>query len=266
MKFVLKMRYLRHPYLIWRTFIRPLEEQNSKKHCFRLNEYNIYSIPLEEAIKRLFGVDTNEVVGLKEQLEFSGLLKHIKSCLSLMDSYCSGAPIGEELGMMLYMVIKQLKPCVVLETGVANGVSSSSFILKALSENSYGRLYSIDLHCREGVTVPLGKKLGWIIPKEIRDRWSLMLGESTKVLPRLLSKVGSIDIFLHDSRHLYRTMMSEYFAVWPYLNEGGLLISDDVIENDAFIDFADKVKLHPIVVDRMGVIKKIPVDIHSAKL
>jgi len=84
----------------------------------------------------------------------------------------------------------------------------------------------------------------------------LLLGESAKVLPRLLNDLGCIDFFLHDSRHLYKTMMKEYDIAWPNLREGGLLLSDDVIENDAFIDFADKVKVRPVVVDRMGAIRK----------
>ena len=78
-----------------------------------------------------------------------------------------------------------------------------------------------------------------------------------KVLPKLLRRLGCIDLFLHDSRHTYKTMMNEYNVVWPYLRQGGLLLSDDVIENDAFIDFADKVKIRPVVVGRMGVIKKV---------
>lgn len=53
-----------------------------------------------------------------------------------------------------------------METGVANG-ASSSFILKALDQNSREKLYSIDLHYREGVSVPIGKELGRMIAGEL---------------------------------------------------------------------------------------------------
>lgn len=143
-----------------------------------------------------------------------------------------------------------------METGVANGISSS-FILKALEENAGGRLYSLDLHYREGVSVPSGKRLGWVIPEELMHRWSLILGESTKVLPKLLRELGSIDIFFHDSRHTYRTMMREYSIAWPYIRKGGLLLSDDVTCNDAFLDFSGFVKQYPVILlGRVGAIRK----------
>ena len=44
----------------------------------------------------------------------------------------------------LYALCRKLKPDVVVETGVASGVSSS-YILCALHENEHGQLYSIDV-------------------------------------------------------------------------------------------------------------------------
>jgi predicted O-methyltransferase YrrM len=154
------------------------------------------------------------------------------------------------------VIVRIFKPEVVVETGVTNGVSSS-FILKALTQNSRGRLYSIDLHYREGMSVPIGKKLGWIIPEELRNRWVLALGESTKVLPKLLKKLGTVDIFFHDSRRTYKTMMKEYSIVWPFLKDGGLLLLHDVKSNDAFLDFGDCIKAKPMVIGNIGVIHKL---------
>lgn len=251
-----KLHYLRHPYLIRRALLRPLEHRDSKNHRLRLGEYVHFSTSLEEAMGRLFGIETDEIVRLRKKLESSGFPNYIKSCLSQIEREPSHGGMGGEHGLMLYLAVRLLHPDNVVETGVANGISSS-FILEALSEIGSGRHYSIDLDCREGVAVPPEKKLGWVIPQELRDRWSLMLGESAKVLPRLLKDLGFIDIFLHDSRHLYGTMMNEYSITWPYLREGGLLLSDDVVENDAFIDFADKVKMHLLLVGRMGAIAKV---------
>jgi len=143
-----------------------------------------------------------------------------------------------------------------VETGVANGFSSAS-ILQALEDNQAGEHYSIGLYCREGVTIPVGKELGWVIPKYLKHRWHLILGESFRVLPRLLEELGSIDIFLHDSRHTYRTMMKEYTIVWPYLHKGSLLASHDVEFNDALLDFCDKKLAYlPTVINGIGAIER----------
>lgn len=54
------------------------------------------------------------------------------------------------------------------------------------------------------------------------------------MLPELLSEVGEIDLFVHDSLHTYRNMRFEFEAAWPSLRPGGILISDDVDGNAAF--------------------------------
>jgi len=253
-KHLLKVRYLRHPYLITRAILLSLEVWNSKRHSLRLNEYERYSVSLEETVETLTGIPKSAITELVKELYNSDLLQYLR--MRLKEASKVGGPIDYESGTVLYVLVRIFKPEVVVETGVANGVSSS-FILKGLTQNSRGRLYSIDLHYREGVVVPIGKKLGWIIPEELRNRWVLVLGESTKVLPKLLKKLGTVDIFFHDSRHTYKTMMKEYTIVWPFLKSRGLLLSHDAKSNDAFLDFVDHIKAKPIVIGNIGVIHKL---------
>ena len=89
----------------------------------------------------------------------------------------------------------------------------------------------------------------------------MALGESTKVLPKLLKKLGTVDIFFHDSRHTYKTMMKEYSIVWPFLKTGGYWLSHDIKSNDAFLDFVDHIKAKPIVIGNIGVAHKLSSDI-----
>src|SRR6266403_4839363 len=57
----------------------------------------------------------------------------------------AGRPLGEIARPRdLYVICRALEPEVVIETGVASGLSSA-YILKALSDNVRGRLYSVDL-------------------------------------------------------------------------------------------------------------------------
>ncbi len=244
------LRYLRHPYLISRAVFRTVEVWESKRHKLRLSEYNKYLIPFDKSIAVLVKSNADR---LTAELESSDFLRHMEYCVKQLEGTGS---IDTESGMLLYSLTRILRAEIVIETGVAKGISSS-FILKDMDQNNWGKLYSIDLHYREGVTVPLNKKLGWAIPEELKYRWTLLLGESTKVLPKLLREIRKVDIFFHDSRHSYKTMMSEYKIVWPYLRVGGLLLSDDATSNDAFLDFADSVKQKPIIVfSRIGAICK----------
>jgi len=111
----------------------------------------------------------------------------------------------------LYLLVRALKPALVVETGVAEGVSTT-FILQALADNHKGFLFSIDLPNQfyipnKGNFVatfnPVYESPGCLVPMELRDRWELILGRSCDVLPGLFKRLGQIDLFLHDSEHTY---------------------------------------------------------------
>ncbi len=137
------------------------------------------------------------------------------------------------LARLCYLVCRGLRPNVVLETGVAHGVTSA-FILQALAVNGQGVLHSVDLP-------PLGAHgddfVGALIPRELRSNWRLHRGTSKRVLPRLLSRLGAVDIFIHDSLHTYRHMGWEFRTVTPFLTRPYAIISDDVDGNAAFSDY-----------------------------
>jgi len=138
--------------------------------------------------------------------------------------------IGRPLGMILYTICRRKKPDIVVETGVASGVSSSH-ILCALEQNKHGQLYSIDLPSWQR------NQSGWMIPSYLRNRWYLIQGKSSEKLEQVFKKAGQIDIFLHDSEHSYQNMLWEFQIAWTYLKSGGLLLSHNIDTNDAFSDF-----------------------------
>ena len=136
-----------------------------------------------------------------------------------------------------YAVVRALAPDCVVETGIANGVSSS-YLLLALQKNKRGRLHSIGL--ADAAFLPEGKGPGWLVPNWLRAAWQVHLGDTCDILPRLLRHLGKIGIFIHDSLHTYDHMMWEFETAYPHLLCGGLLISDDALWNDSFCDFARK--------------------------
>jgi cephalosporin hydroxylase len=126
-------------------------------------------------------------------------------------------------GIILYTVTRKFKPEIVIETGVGPG-ASSAFILKALEDNKKGKLYSIDLPGNDAVVYPkLGKdfnihipegfEVGWLIPNWLKHRHELIIGDSTVELPKLLLKLGKVDVFLHDSLHTDEHVLFELNTV-----------------------------------------------------
>ena len=134
------------------------------------------------------------------------------------------------LGTLCYLACRYLRPRVVVETGVAYGVTST-YILAALEDNHYGELHSIDL---PPLALDATANVGYFIPPELRARWKLNLGPAKKLLPQVLERMKPIDLFVHDSLHTYSHMKWEFEMALSALRPGGLLISDDIDGNRAF--------------------------------
>ena len=143
----------------------------------------------------------------------------------------------------MYCLNRVIKPDIILETGVAHG-NSSLCILNALKMNRKGRLISIDLPNND-TDKPynvenFNKEPGWIIPDSLRNNWDLQLGDSKKILPKLLNDLKKIDVFFHDSDHSYENMKFEFNIVGKYMENGGLILSDDIDKNEAFNEFVNE--------------------------
>lgn len=166
---------------------------------------------------------------------------------------------------MLYVAIRLLKPKVMVETGVFDGVSSS-VLLQAMHDNNEGVLESIDLPATDTIVgatdgmpetrLPAGQQPGWLVPARLRSRYSLNLGDSRELLPRVLQKHQTIDIFFHDSLHTYEHMKFEFQAAWPHLRAGGLFASDDVMGHRAMMELVKAHRKSYVIVDGCGAFRK----------
>jgi|SRR5271170_419470 len=164
---------------------------------------------------------------------FSAVLRSVRAELQQLEIY--SADLYAKKILLQYAAVRAFRPTIVVETGVANGVSSA-YLLLALQANDRGTLYSVGLN--DPQYLPAGKSLGWIVPRELQSRWKLLVGDSRAILPGLLGEINSTDIFIHDSLHTYEHMLWEYRVAYPKLSPGGLLISDDAKWNSAFPEFA----------------------------
>jgi len=138
------------------------------------------------------------------------------------------------VAIFLYYIVRIKKPELMIETGVATGLSSF-FILKAMSENNFGKLVSTDIRYDAGE----------IVPDYLRNRWNFILlkRDNKNQFKKFINGFDKIDIFFHDSDHSYWWQNLEYVYSFEHIKKGGLLVSDDIDNSYAFLDFVKKNKL-----------------------
>lgn len=190
----------------------------------------------EECIRQLGGAFHGPLEPYLQEAALAGLELHIEREREKLHSNAAFGMFHAadlSLARLCYAVCRLQKPSVAVETGVAHGVTTA-FLLQALAENGTGTLWSIDLP-------PLAEnsddQVGYFVPEQLRARWRLLRGRTRHLLPRLVSELPSIDLFLHDSLHTWRNMRWEFATIWPKLRAGGALLSDDVNMNRAFEKF-----------------------------
>jgi len=220
-----KINLLLHPFALW-------EFTQGRKD-------KLHDIILIKTAKKLLGV------GFKMDIALSALHEIKKGNFIPMNQkeniQLPGNKPGHLFGKFLYFIVRCAKPEVMIETGVAHGVSSWT-ILNAMHKNGSGMLYSIDLpnlDLKSYNPATIQQSSGWVVPEILRSRWELQLGPSSELLPALVNRLKKFDIFLHDSDHSYENMMFEFKSTFPSLAKGGLLISDDVHKNTSFEEFAN---------------------------
>lgn len=137
----------------------------------------------------------------------------------------------------MWCVVFHNQPEVVIETGVAHGVSSR-VVLEALGRNERGHLWSIDL------PHPLEKQLraqtAVAVTDGCRPRWSYLEGSSRQRLPALVSDVDTVDLFIHDSLHTARNTLFEMEQAAVKMPTGGVMLIDDIRAHAGFATFAGR--------------------------
>jgi predicted O-methyltransferase YrrM len=178
-------------------------------------------------------------------LELSQILEECRKITSTLDSRRKGQDlefpsewaVASSTGLLLYGLVRAIAPEVVVETGVANGVSSY-YILEALGKNGKGRLVSFDIHPTAG---------GLLGPSQ-RSRWTFVTLPTKGTQESLANAVASlppVDLAFTDADHSYPGQMWEYRVFWERLRPGSWLFSDDVDWSYAFLDFSTAKGVRP---------------------
>jgi hypothetical protein len=155
------------------------------------------------------------------------------------DSYAWYADADSSLCRAAWCVTLHARPEVVIETGVAHGVTSR-IVLEALRQNDLGHLWSVDL------PFPFDHRLhaetGAAITDACRPRWTYLEGSSRQRLPPLAAEVGHAEMFIHDSLHTASNTVFEMEQAASVMSPGGVMLVDDIDSHEGFATFARR---HP---------------------
>jgi hypothetical protein len=125
---------------------------------------------------------------------------------------------GKNLFVLLYIYIRATKPKLIVETGVANGISTNA-IMKAISANQEDCvLHSFDILSKTKEAYKGDGK--W--------KFHLLVKPYRRNLLKIIDNLGDVDLWIHDSNHGYLWQNMEYELAISKLSNKGILISDDI--------------------------------------
>ncbi|HVH79348.1 MAG TPA: class I SAM-dependent methyltransferase, partial [Stellaceae bacterium] len=191
-----------------------------------------------DALDRTLSPGASDILVEPELLAIRESVRHRLTEVAPQSPIATGQNGGDGLCSMCYLACRVLKPSVVVETGVAHGVTSA-YILAALQRNACGHLYSID---RPPLALHSDDFVGVCIPDALKAGHTLIRGDARAKLPAVLNALGEVDMFVHDSDHSYRHMKFELGLARRHLRVPGVVISDDVDYNTAFHEFVSDEK------------------------
>lgn len=140
---------------------------------------------------------------------------------------------------LLYFITRYMEPSVVVETGVAAGFSSSSF-LTAIKANGRGRLYSSDFPY---FRIPNPEQyVGIVVEETLRDGWELLIDGDETNLPRIVNSADEIDIFHYDSDKSYSGRKFAISTIASSLSNRSVILMDDIQDNSFFFDYVQEMK------------------------
>lgn len=136
--------------------------------------------------------------------------------------------LGRRIGW--YLLVRILKPHVVVETGVEKGIGACVLtfaLMKNAREGHKGVYYGTEIDPTAGDLF-----------KDPYDKFGkILIGDSVTSLRKLPCK---IDLFIHDSDHNASYEMKEYMAVKDKLTKHAYVVSDNAHSTDSLFRFAQE--------------------------
>ncbi len=211
------------------------DESKSAEHWAKNQSVNFSKLALQIDKTLWFESESNAVEIMKNS---SNTLNELKS---------KGIDLGGGGAIELtYFLTRLIKPENILETGVAAGWSTYSFLL-AIEKNKIGNLYSSDLPYFR-IKDPK-KYIGVLVPPELRrDNWTLKLDGDDINFKSFLIPGRKFQLVHWDSDKRKIARVRFLNQISAFLSENSLIIMDDIQNNLAFKEFVTSRKLAYFVI------------------
>ena len=168
---------------------------------------------------------------LNELLDDQDLISHIinKTQNSNFKNFAdSEVKYGRRIGW--YIIVRALKPRIVVETGVDKGLGSvmlSSAIIRNIKENFEGKYFGTDIN----------PEAGYIFTDKYAAVGEILYGDSIESLDKFDNR---IDLFINDSDHSAVYEAREYELIKNKLSETGFVLGDNSHSTSSLLNFSIK--------------------------
>jgi predicted O-methyltransferase YrrM len=159
--------------------------------------------------------------------------KYLVAIKRMMPRWINSIPDSEFLALAQLLdeqgaAANSERPFVAVETGA--GASSLAMAFYAMKYD--GIAYSWDMNGAKGSEIRrvCNETMGNYFHKHVDDHWKLVAYDSLSPhlgLPVLRDLVDHVDLFFHDSEHVWRTVEGELERVLPMLRDGAVVALDD---------------------------------------
>ena len=154
-----------------------------------------------EFVSRCTGVPGFQVSGyVDEALTDPDLTSELHRRLRWRLDCKRNMPLGNRL--LWYALVRAVKPKLTVETGIYHGLGSL-MLLRALERNADE---GVDGHL---ISIDFDDESGWIVPVEMRERWTPIFGDIESDLEPALEG-RDVDLFIHESDHNERLQRFEF--------------------------------------------------------
>ena len=151
---------------------------------------------------------------------------------------------------LIYLLLDHIKAKKIIETGVAYGWSSLTTLihLNNLSD-SMTHLWSVDMPY---VGMNNKKWVGCAVDEKYKTNWTLFQMADRDGIPKAIKAARDYDFAHYDSDKTLEGRKFGYSLLWKHLKKGGILLSDDINDNEGFKIFSESINKSPIIIEDKG--------------